>query len=386
MAKSYYKVINGNKYDRGMIEIVEEAAAGQEDGRISIDGAKKLYEAIIDGNKITQIEQKSLAYIKENYKFTEAAEEWLTEELASWIARKGDQQTKVKQSPAETVEPLSVTTTATERTPVQPVEPGSKFPAIWLILVAVLVVLLPIAYFVGKSSAPVKNDPAAMAKIDALQKDLDAKAQELAKLTADKGRLKTQLANAAAKSIPQSNLVTEKSPLAGESVAREKVAAALASMIGNSPFRKQILFDPQKLELTIHSDESLFGRGSAELGPGLAEMLSGFFPLFVKTLQETNQQVSEIQFQGHSSSFWKSPDDEDDPYLENMKLSVARAESAVKFCLDLEDMTQHRSWLTQRLVSVGFSASKPIIDQDNQEDQARSRRVSIVVAVSSTAP
>ena len=117
------------------------------------------------------------------------------------------------------------------------------------------------------------------------------------------------------------------------------------------------------------------------MGPGFAGLLSDFFPLFVKALRETKQEISGIQFQGHTSSYWKVGDEEADTYLENMKLSVARAQAALQFCLDLKRVAPNRPWLTQRLVSAGFSDSKPIVDQDNQEDQARSRRVSIAVNV-----
>jgi flagellar motor protein MotB len=382
MAKSYYKTIDGNKYDRDMIEIVEAAAAGQGDEQISLEDAEKLYEAIIDGNTITQIKQESLAYIKETYKFTEAAEKWLNEELDSWTARKeAQEQKKVEQPLTETGEPVTVTTAVSEATPVQPIEPRNKLPLIWLILVVVLLILIPVSFFVGKSSAPAIDNPALTVKIDKLEKELQAHSQALAKSEAENDRLNNRPVKTVPKSVSQSNLVTSGSASTTQSGAREEIAASLTKIITNSKFSKKILFDSEKLLLTIHSDESLFGRGSTELGPGFAGLLSDFFPLFVKALRETKQEISGIQFQGHTSSYWKVGDEEADTYLENMKLSVARAQAALQFCLDLKRVAPNRTWLTQRLVSAGFSDSKPIVDQDNQEDQARSRRVSIAVNV-----
>lgn len=382
MAKSYYKIIDGNKYDREMIEIVEEAVAGQGDGRISLDDAEKLCKAIIDGNTITQIEQETLAYIKETYKFTEAAEKWLTEELDSWTARKeAQQQQRVEQPPTEVVGSAPVTTAVSDATPVQPVGQANKLPIIWLILVVVLLVLIPVSFFVGRSSTPAIDNSALTVKIEKLEKELQTQSQVLAKSEAENDRLNNQLVKPAPKSVSQSNLVSSGSTQAAQSSAREEIAASINKIISSSKFSKRILFDPEKLLLTIHSDESLFGRGSTELGPGFADLLSEFFPLFVRTLQETKQGISGIQFQGHTSSYWKVGDEEADTYLENMKLSVGRAQAALQFCLDLKDVTPHRTWLTQRLVTAGFSASQPIVDQDNQEDQARSRRVSIAVNV-----
>ncbi|MFN0047985.1 MAG: hypothetical protein ACKVOU_02545 [Cytophagales bacterium] len=86
MAESYYKVIEGVKYDKGMIDVADEAVAGVGDGRISIEDAKKLLAAAIDGDVYTDIEKETMKYIRDNYKFTDAADEWIRTEIRKWAA------------------------------------------------------------------------------------------------------------------------------------------------------------------------------------------------------------------------------------------------------------------------------------------------------------
>lgn len=86
MAESYYKVIDGKKYDKQMLDIADESVAGVGDGRISVEDAKKLIEAVKDGNDYTDIEKETMKYIRDNYKFTEAADEWFRTEIRKWAA------------------------------------------------------------------------------------------------------------------------------------------------------------------------------------------------------------------------------------------------------------------------------------------------------------
>ena len=61
MSESYYKVINGVRYDREMLEIADKTTAGQGDGRISVEDAKKLIEAVKDANSYTDTEKTTMA-------------------------------------------------------------------------------------------------------------------------------------------------------------------------------------------------------------------------------------------------------------------------------------------------------------------------------------
>ncbi len=88
MSESYYKIIDGVKYDKSLIEAADQATAGAGDGRISLEDAKKLLELVKDGNSYTDIEKETMKYIRENYKFTDAADDWFRTEIRKWAATK----------------------------------------------------------------------------------------------------------------------------------------------------------------------------------------------------------------------------------------------------------------------------------------------------------
>ena len=88
MSDSYYKTIDGKHYDREMLEIADEAVEGVGDGRISVEDAQKLLGAVKDANKYTDIEKSTMKYIRENYRFTYAADQWFRKEIRKWAATK----------------------------------------------------------------------------------------------------------------------------------------------------------------------------------------------------------------------------------------------------------------------------------------------------------
>ncbi len=85
---TYYKTIDGKKYDKGLLDAADEAVAGRGDGVISVEDAKILLENVKDGNAYTDIEKATVAYIRQNYKWTEKADQWFRTEIRKWAAEK----------------------------------------------------------------------------------------------------------------------------------------------------------------------------------------------------------------------------------------------------------------------------------------------------------
>lgn len=85
---SYYKTINGKKYDGEIIELAEKLTSGRGDGRISMDDAETLLNSVMDGGKYTDIEKDTMAYIRDNFKWTEASDDWFRTEIRKWAATK----------------------------------------------------------------------------------------------------------------------------------------------------------------------------------------------------------------------------------------------------------------------------------------------------------
>ena len=85
---SYYKEIDGKKYDGELLELAEKLVKGQGDGRISMADAEKLFAEVRDGAKYTDIEKDTVSYIRDNFKWTDEADEWFRTEVRKWAATK----------------------------------------------------------------------------------------------------------------------------------------------------------------------------------------------------------------------------------------------------------------------------------------------------------
>ncbi|MCI4669028.1 MAG: hypothetical protein MRZ79_12915 [Bacteroidia bacterium] len=82
---SHYKTIDGKKYEAELLDLADSLSKGSGDGRISVEDAQKLFESASDGKGFTLIEQRTIAYIKEKYSWTQAALHWFADALKAEI-------------------------------------------------------------------------------------------------------------------------------------------------------------------------------------------------------------------------------------------------------------------------------------------------------------
>lgn len=78
---SYYKIINGIRYDRSLLEAAEQYTEGRGEWRISLDEIQSIYTLAMDGGKITETEWRTLRYIAQNFTLTNPAQEWLAQQI-----------------------------------------------------------------------------------------------------------------------------------------------------------------------------------------------------------------------------------------------------------------------------------------------------------------
>ena len=81
-----FKVIDGKKYDRGLLDVATQLSAKKEE--ITLEGSKQLFHKIKDYDDYTQVEKQTVAYIRKNYKFTPEANTWLRTEIRRWASSK----------------------------------------------------------------------------------------------------------------------------------------------------------------------------------------------------------------------------------------------------------------------------------------------------------
>jgi hypothetical protein len=87
---SYYKQIEGVRYDRALMEAASEAVSGKGDGRISQADARELLKLVTDGGRVTSVEQATVDYLRENMVWTDKADQWFQAALTQW---RGEQDT-----------------------------------------------------------------------------------------------------------------------------------------------------------------------------------------------------------------------------------------------------------------------------------------------------
>lgn len=78
---TYYEQIDGMKCDRAVIDACRDATAGQGDGRVTLEDAHKVFATLADGNKVTKVERWTLRYCMTEFKWAEAAHDWIVDAL-----------------------------------------------------------------------------------------------------------------------------------------------------------------------------------------------------------------------------------------------------------------------------------------------------------------
>jgi len=85
----YYKKIKGKNYDRHLLELADRLIAESKRKMFTKTDVLKLYDPVADANRYTDVEKRTMHYIRKNYKFTEAADTLFRTKIRSWAAKKG---------------------------------------------------------------------------------------------------------------------------------------------------------------------------------------------------------------------------------------------------------------------------------------------------------
>ena len=111
----------------------------------------------------------------------------------------------------------------------------------------------------------------------------------------------------------------------------------------------------------------LFDNNKAELKPLFKDILSDFFPRYIKVLrkEEYKSNIVEIRIEGHTDS--------NGEYFYNMELSQNRTRTVLQYCFHLMN-DEEKQWATSLITANGLSSSQPIL-VDGIENKDLSRRV-----------
>ncbi|TCK02324.1 hypothetical protein [Marinobacterium mangrovicola] len=77
-----YVTIDGNKYEKELLDLATAHTTGRGEGKISKDEAADLLKSASDGQGVTETEMATLKYIRDAFDFTDAAASYFDGELA----------------------------------------------------------------------------------------------------------------------------------------------------------------------------------------------------------------------------------------------------------------------------------------------------------------
>ena len=78
---SYYRTINGQRYDAALLDRLQGLTHRQGDGRVSHADAQRLLAYAQDGQGITPTERQTLHYVLDQYNFTDKARTYLQQQI-----------------------------------------------------------------------------------------------------------------------------------------------------------------------------------------------------------------------------------------------------------------------------------------------------------------
>ena len=68
-----YQSIDGVQYEKELLDLAKKHTTGRGEGKLSKDEVVDLLKSANDGQGVTETEKRTLAYIRKNFEFTEAA-------------------------------------------------------------------------------------------------------------------------------------------------------------------------------------------------------------------------------------------------------------------------------------------------------------------------
>ena len=78
-----YVTIDGEKYEKELLDLAKEYTTGKGEGKISKDEVEGLFESAADGRGVTETELKTLKYIRATFVFTDASAKLFDEKIAA---------------------------------------------------------------------------------------------------------------------------------------------------------------------------------------------------------------------------------------------------------------------------------------------------------------
>ncbi len=141
--------------------------------------------------------------------------------------------------------------------------------------------------------------------------------------------------------------------------------------------------DRDSLTFSFSTPDSMFETGESVISEFYQNILSEFVPRYMKVLSPFHVSIEEVRLEGHTSSGWSQTQNAHEAYFKNLELSQDRTRSVFHYITTLENTALYHEWLQANMAAVGYSSSRPIINEQGHEDSEGSRRVAFRVITNS---
>jgi outer membrane protein OmpA-like peptidoglycan-associated protein len=122
---------------------------------------------------------------------------------------------------------------------------------------------------------------------------------------------------------------------------------------------------------------ALFQKSKSELKPGFTDILSDFFPRYLKIIEQYKDEIQEIRIEGHTSSEYNRAKTDEKRYELNKNLSQKRAsvvrDYTVNEATNNSDIDQ--AWIENTVKPYGMAYDNLILNPNGTENIDASRRV-----------
>lgn len=149
------------------------------------------------------------------------------------------------------------------------------------------------------------------------------------------------------------------------------LASSLATAIGDIVKSRGGEIDPNG---TISfPDATLFTTGKADLTGEMRSFLDELCNPWLKTLKNQGFEIKEIRIEGHASPGWRGANSDQESYLNNLGLSQSRARVVLEYCINTTWGDSLGEWARARSVAIGYSSSRPVVDNGIISSEASQR-------------
>ena len=147
-------------------------------------------------------------------------------------------------------------------------------------------------------------------------------------------------------------------------------------------FNAEILSD---LTIRFKDTSTIFSIGSSKINQHFAEQLKVFVPKYIAIVSQEKYKkiIKEIRIEGHTSNVWAGTNDKKIAYINNMDLSQDRTRETLRFILSMPELQSQEDFLYEKLTAIGFSSSRPILNDDQTINTNASQRIEFRIVTNS---